>query len=78
MPENADDEELKQEVDQESKVEKPRLTCPYYRVKSKTDYSKEKDLSHKLRFKDLITLKLNQDETTSEYICEVCRKKLGH
>ena len=31
-----------------------------------------------MKFKDLITLKLAFDESTNEFNCEICRKKLGH
>ena len=73
MPENAD-EELKAPTTAEGAAtateEKPKMMCPYSRNSDTT-------LSHKLRFKDLITLKLTKDEQTKEFLCEVCRKQLG-
>ena len=81
MPENSE-VELKQESTQaanlavsestevkKSATTKIRMVCPHSKVEKET---------HNLRFKDLITIKLNEDLSSNEFICEICRKKLGH
>lgn len=72
MPENAE-EELKREQDvtagvgaAEAKEEKPHMVCPYLRKRpdeaAERPYAIEKSKCNKLRFKDLITLKMAEDE----------------
>ena len=79
MPENAE-EELKNEVAApEEKAKKPRMVCPYNRLRTGNEPTDgQTDQTHKLKFKDLITLKLFEDDSRNEFMCEVCNKKLGH
>ena len=56
------------------------MICPYTRVRQidQATMASDREETHKLKFKDLITLKLAYDESTNEFNCEICRKKLGH
>ena len=66
MPENAEEELKNSEAAAaikagEQKPEKPRMICPYARAKN-DGTTEGKAESHKLKFKDLIKLKLAEDE----------------
>ena len=77
MPENAE-EELKNAnlAPVDDKPEKYRMICPHTKVRPGEEAT-NLDI-HRLKFKDLITLKLAEDPSTKEFGCEVCKKKLGH
>ena len=78
MPENTnvDKKHIEAEIEEaknEVKKTKFRMTCPYSLTTATTE-------SHSIRFKDLVPLKLIEDsvEGKTNFICQVCTKKLGH
>jgi len=75
MPENTP-EEKKDEI----KPPSTKFQCPYNHSIKETS-SAVKPSSHTVKFKELVSLKINKassgDGKTSELICWVCSKNLG-
>lgn len=67
MPENAEEELKNSEAAAaikagELKPEKPRMICPYSKVRPGNEEANQgSSRAHKLKFKDLITLRLSED-----------------